>query len=174
MHYRLELFTIVGVIFCTLLPASIAESKGLKEEGENELSSLSIKVEKKKTEEGIRGLEQFANAPKKVTGKTQQSLSAQQSTELKEAQRLNQRVLRLLREGKYNEGIPLAQKALAIREKILGKEHPGTATSLNNLAAFYLYQKNYSKAEPLYLRSLAISEKILGKEHPDTATSLNN
>jgi CHAT domain-containing protein len=59
-------------------------------------------------------------------------------------------------------------------EKVLGREHPDVATSLNNLALLYSSQGNYGKAEPLYLRSLAIYEKVLGREHPDVATSLNN
>jgi hypothetical protein len=34
----------------------------------------------------------------------------------------------------YAEARPLQERALAIREKVLGHEHPDTATSLNNLA----------------------------------------
>ncbi|MBU7583075.1 MAG: CHAT domain-containing protein, partial [Nostoc sp. TH1S01] len=65
-------------------------------------------------------------------------------------------------------------RSLAIREKVLGKEHPSVAQSLNNLAGLYEAQGNYRQAEPLYLRSLAIFEKVLGKEHPSVAQSLNN
>ncbi len=65
-------------------------------------------------------------------------------------------------------------KALQIREKVLGAEHPDTATSLNNLATLYDEQGKYEQAEPLHLRALEIYEKILGAEHPDTATSLND
>jgi CHAT domain-containing protein len=116
----------------------------------------------------------LVSIPKEVTGQSQPPPSAQQSAELEEAKRLNQQVLQLLKEGKYTEGIPLAERALAIREKVLGKEHPDVAQSLNNLARLYKDQGSYQKAEPLYLRSLAIREKVLGKEHPDVATSLNN
>ncbi|WP_413199576.1 CHAT domain-containing protein, partial [Nostoc piscinale] len=62
----------------------------------------------------------------------------------------------------------------AIFEKVLGKEHPDVASSLNNLALLYKKQGKYQQAEPLYQRSLAIFEKLLGKEHPLVATSLNN
>ncbi len=37
-------------------------------------------------------------------------------------------------QGKYAEAEPLNKRALAIMEKALGPEHPGVATSLNNLA----------------------------------------
>ncbi len=116
----------------------------------------------------------LVSIPKEVTGQSQPPPSAQQSAELEEAKRLNQQVLELLNEGKYTEGIPLAERALEIREKVLGKEHPDVAESLNNLALLYQNQGNYQKAEPLYLRSLAIVEKVLGKEHPLVASSLSN
>ena len=43
----------------------------------------------------------------------------------------------------------LHQRALAIREKTLGPEHPHVATSLNNLAALYRAQGRYAEAEPV-------------------------
>ena len=79
-----------------------------------------------------------------------QPLQLAQSAELQEAEKLNQRVVELYQQGKYAEAIPLAEKVLAIREKVLGKEHPNVAISLNNLAVLYDSQGNYSKAEPLY------------------------
>ncbi len=66
------------------------------------------------------------------------------------------------------------KKALIIREKELGANHPDTASSLNNLAGLYRSTGRYTDAEPLFARSLAIREKELGANHPDTATSLNN
>ena len=77
-------------------------------------------------------------------------------------------------QGKYAEVQPLYQRALAIREKVLGPEHPNVATSLNNLAALYYAQGKYAEVEPLYQRALAILEKVLGPEHPHVAVSLNN
>jgi CHAT domain-containing protein/Tfp pilus assembly protein PilF len=100
--------------------------------------------------------------------------SAQQSAELEEAERLMQQAFELYQQGKYAEAIPLAQRSLAIREKVLGPEHPDVATSLNNLALLYSDRGNYAEAEPLYQRSLTIREKALGPEHPSVATSLNN
>ncbi|HLG77519.1 MAG TPA: tetratricopeptide repeat protein, partial [Ktedonobacteraceae bacterium] len=76
--------------------------------------------------------------------------------------------------AQYEEAEPLSQRALAIREQVLGPEHPATATSLNTLAALYWAQGKYEQAEPLSQRALAIREQVLGPEHPDTAISLNN
>ena len=44
---------------------------------------------------------------------------------------------------------PLYERALAIREEVLGAEHPAVATSLNNLAGLYQKQGRYAEAEPL-------------------------
>ena len=74
----------------------------------------------------------------------------------------------------YRETEPLHRRALAIREQLLGPEHPETAASLNNLANFYMDQGKYELAEPLHMRALAIREQQLGPEHPSTAQSLNN
>jgi CHAT domain-containing protein/Tfp pilus assembly protein PilF len=76
--------------------------------------------------------------------------------------------------GRYSDAIPIAQQALAIREKALGRGHPDVALSLNNLAVLYRSQGRYADAEPLYQRSLAIREKAFGRDHPDVAQSLNN
>ena len=76
--------------------------------------------------------------------------------------------------GEYAKAEPLYQEALRIRQKVLGPEHPDTATSLNNLAVLYQDMGEYAKAEPLYQEALRIRQKVLGPEHPDTAMSLNN
>ena len=65
-------------------------------------------------------------------------------------------------------------RALAIREHVLGPNHPNTANSLNNLAVLYDNQGKYKEAEPLYQRALAISERVLGPNHPDTVLYRNN
>ncbi len=64
--------------------------------------------------------------------------------------------------------------ALAIRKKVLGPEHPDTATSLNSLGFLLKSKGEHADARSYYKRALAIKEKVLGPEHPDTATSLNN
>ena len=66
------------------------------------------------------------------------------------------------------------KRALGISEQVLGPRHPNTASSLNNLAAFYYIQGNYEQAEPLMKRALAIYEQVLGPQHPDTATTRAN
>ncbi len=97
-----------------------------------------------------------------------------QSAELQEAKRLMEEVNELYQQGKYREAIPLTKKALAIREKALGPDHPDVATILSNLAELYRAAGNYTEAEPLLQRSLEIKEKNQGPEHPDLAYSFNS
>ncbi|WP_437841987.1 tetratricopeptide repeat protein [Sorangium sp. So ce1153] len=93
---------------------------------------------------------------------------------LEEAEQLNRRVVELEQAGRYDEAIPLARRALGLRERALGSEHPHVAQSLNNLAWLLQTKGDYAAAEPLYRRALAIREKALGPEHPDVATTLNS
>ena len=91
-----------------------------------------------------------------------------------EANDLNQKVIQLYNQGRSSEAIPLALRALTIREKALGPDHPDVAMSLNNLAELYRAQGRYADAEPLHKRALTIREKALGPNHPDVALSLSN
>ena len=70
--------------------------------------------------------------------------------------------------------MPLLQRALAIREKALGPDHPDVGESLSNLAGLYEDEGDYAKALPLYQRAIAIREKSLGPNHPVVATRINN
>jgi tetratricopeptide (TPR) repeat protein len=97
-----------------------------------------------------------------------------QGSPQEEAKRLNQQAVELYQAGRYQEALPLQQRALKIYEQALGPEHPDLAASLNNLAGIYQAMGANSQALPLYQRALKIREKALGPEHPDTAASLNN
>ena len=52
-------------------------------------------------------------------------------------------------QARYAEAEPLHKRALAIREKALGAEHPDVATNLNNLAELYRDQARYAEADSL-------------------------
>jgi tetratricopeptide (TPR) repeat protein len=79
----------------------------------------------------------------------------------------------LLEYARYSQAEQFHQQALAIREQILGREHPDVATSLMHLAKIYHYQGNYPRAEPIFQRALTIYEQVLGPEHPDVAYCIN-
>jgi Tfp pilus assembly protein PilF len=52
------------------------------------------------------------------------------------------------------------RRALAGREKVLGKEHPDTLTSVSILAEVLQYQGQYEAAEEMNRRALAGREKL--------------
>jgi CHAT domain-containing protein/Tfp pilus assembly protein PilF len=93
---------------------------------------------------------------------------------LSEALKLNTAFLRLLRAGKYDEARPLGERALQIREKTLGSDHPDVAQSSNNLGHLCYLKAEYARSEAYLQRALAIREKVLGPEHPQVADSFNN
>ncbi|MEL7036262.1 MAG: tetratricopeptide repeat-containing protein, partial [Cyanobacteria bacterium J06592_8] len=120
---------------------------------------------------GCSGL--LTGTPQPVSGQANSAI-VQQSDELEEANRLEQQVIQLYQQGKYNEAITIAERVLEMIKKLLGPEHPDVATSLNNLALLYSSQGRYEEAEPLYQQALEMYKKLLGPEHPNVALSLNN
>jgi len=78
------------------------------------------------------------------------------------------------KQGYYAKALKWHQKALNLKEKTLGKEHPSIAITYNNITGIYYNQGTYSKALECYQKALDISEKMLSKEHPNTARTHNN
>jgi tetratricopeptide (TPR) repeat protein len=61
---------------------------------------------------------------------------------------------------------PYYERALGIRERVLGAAHPDTATSLNNLGMLLQAMGDLAGARPYYERALGIRERVLGAAHP--------
>jgi hypothetical protein len=66
------------------------------------------------------------------------------------------------------------RRTLGLRETVLGKEHPDTLTTMNNLANVLSDQGKYEQAEEMHRQTLGLRETVLGKEHPFTLISMNN
>jgi tetratricopeptide (TPR) repeat protein len=69
---------------------------------------------------------------------------------------------------------PYFERALAIREQVLGPEHPDTASSLTNLDALLRAQGDLAAARSYYERALQIFRLRLGQDHAYTQTVLTN
>lgn len=76
--------------------------------------------------------------------------------------------------AQYEEAGLLFKRTLAIRERVLGSDHPDVAMSLSNLAALYDHQGRYEEAKSLFKRALAIRERAPETDHLDMALILNN
>ncbi len=69
-------------------------------------------------------------------------------------------------QGKYVEAEPLYQRALAIREKALGPEHPAVATVLENYAALLHKLNRDAEADKMEARAQAIRAKHAEENPP--------
>lgn len=74
----------------------------------------------------------------------------------------------------YEKALEYYGKALAISERVLGTEHPDTATTYNDTGRVYYCQDDYARALEYYMKALSIRERVLGSDHPDTAATYNN
>lgn len=68
----------------------------------------------------------------------------------------------------------LFKKALAVREKLSGKNHYKYAETIDGLAALYKDKDNYDLAEAYFLQSLDIYSKIFNPQQPEVISELND
>ncbi|HLC16466.1 MAG TPA: tetratricopeptide repeat protein, partial [Thermodesulfovibrionia bacterium] len=61
--------------------------------------------------------------------------------------------------GRYSEAEPLYKRALAIDEKVLGQDHPDTATGFNNLAMLYASTNNHIDSHRLFNKGVSINDQ---------------
>ncbi len=76
--------------------------------------------------------------------------------------------------GKLELAEQAFQRALAIREKRLGADHPNVGVVVAALATLYGTQGRYDEAIASFRRALKIEEEALGLNHPSLATTLTN
>ena len=74
--------------------------------------------------------------------------------------------------GDYPNAAAMHQEALAIREKLHGKDHPAVAASLTGLGQILHRQGDYAAAEKLYREALEIQKRHLGDENAEVASTL--
>jgi CHAT domain-containing protein len=77
--------------------------------------------------------------------------------------------LQLHRAGNLDGSQPPIERALAIGERVLGRDDPEVALIVSDLAGISLDRRDYATAEPLYVRALSVLESRLGADHPETA-----
>jgi CHAT domain-containing protein/tetratricopeptide (TPR) repeat protein len=102
------------------------------------------------------------------------ALPAQEQAEFASAIKADAEAGQLSAKGRHAQAQPLYEKALDVRRKALGEDHPYTAASYNNLAFSLQAQGKYPEAQPLFEKALAIWRNALGEDQPLTATGYNN
>jgi tetratricopeptide (TPR) repeat protein len=87
---------------------------------------------------------------------------------------MNNLALTLRAQGDLAGARALQERALAVRRRVLGDEHPDTLTAMNNLAGTLSAQGDLACARALEERALDVRRRVLGDEHPATLTAMNN
>ena len=77
-------------------------------------------------------------------------------------------------QGRFEAAYLQCKDILQIRESKLGKRHPSTLATMNNLALVLDSQGKYAEAETMNRQTLKLSEEMLGKIHPETLTTMSN
>ena len=70
--------------------------------------------------------------------------------------------------GDFENALVQHQKALEIRTRVFGSEHPDVATSYQNLAAVYQRQGNHVQTKEMVTKAYHIFLRMLGPDHPQT------
>lgn len=70
--------------------------------------------------------------------------------------------------GLYAEAEPQLERALELRRRLLGDEHPDTLTSMSDLAVLYRDQSKPAQAESLLAKLLTIRRRVMGEDNPAT------
>jgi tetratricopeptide (TPR) repeat protein len=91
-----------------------------------------------------------------------------------DAETLGTEVDQLMREGKYAEAVPRANKLLSICERTVGAEHPATGIILDKLGRLYDASGDYAHAESTLQQAVGILEKTRGANDRHTTNALND
>lgn len=103
------------------------------------------------------------------------TLSAQQlSSQEARWDSLEKKVVRLYKQGRFKEALPLATEAVHVAEQAFGESDSRTIESMSHLAEIYVWFDRYDSAEVLLHRILRFYEKKLGSDDPSVAKTLNN
>jgi tetratricopeptide (TPR) repeat protein len=80
----------------------------------------------------------------------------------------------LLSLGSAKEALDYAGKALSLRERLFGENHPDTATSLGNVGTILNALGDHKRALEHAEKALVLRKALSGKKPRETAISLNN
>ncbi len=86
---------------------------------------------------------------------------------------LTKRMIVLNEAGRYEEALPVAQRAVQHAEETLGPEHPTVAIYLTYLGGVYRSLGRVDEAQGTYQRALAMQEKLLGADHVAVSNTLS-
>src|SRR6185503_5496898 len=101
------------------------------------------------------------------------SQSAQEPPELAQATELTNSVAKLFKEDKFDEALPLARRALEIRERLLPRTDPRITMSLGYVGDLYVAKRDYDNAKKTFERLLQLQEEQGGPNDVKLASTLD-
>lgn len=109
--------------------------------------------------------------PSQAGAQSTQTTAAPES--LAEAARLTTAVVKLFKDEKFEEALPLAKKALQLREASLPPDDDLVQSARLNLAEVYLATRKYGDAQKLFEQLLKTYEQKVGSDDPGAAVFLD-
>jgi len=103
-----------------------------------------------------------------------ESLTIFEKGTLEYANALDQLSVAHILTGRFESGEPLIREAVAIKEKLLGREDPSFLNTYTNLSNLYNRLARQEEAEQIYLEIRQIRKKTLGVRHMDYALTTQN
>ncbi|MBD3219636.1 tetratricopeptide repeat protein [bacterium] len=76
--------------------------------------------------------------------------------------------------GRFDDAVPLIERALALRRELHPGDHPDVALSLDYLGTVRQQLGDFDRAEQRFREALAMRRRLHGEQHLDVAESLNN
>lgn len=101
---------------------------------------------------------------RRITGQGRTTAAGLQSPRSEEVKSLEQQFDQMFSESRFDEALTVGERALAIVEKELGREHPDVVVYLLRIASVYTMKDDAARAQSLYKRVALIREKARTQE----------
>jgi non-specific serine/threonine protein kinase/serine/threonine-protein kinase len=75
--------------------------------------------------------------------------------------------------GQYPEAGREYERALMLRRRVLGEQHPDTLEAMDGLGSLYRDEGKYPQAEPLLAKALEVRRRVSGDGRPETLRAMN-
>ena len=100
-----------------------------------------------------------ASAQNATPSSSPSSLTSEQKASLEEATQLARKVQQLNTERRFDQALPMAQRVIELRRRVLGENDPLVADALTNVGEIYIGKDDYERAEAQFRKALTIYEK---------------
>jgi len=76
--------------------------------------------------------------------------------------------------GLWTDSLPHLERAMALRQRVLGRVHTDTLRTMSELGMVYVMTSRYSAADTIFTEVYNTRRRLFGKEQPETLAALND